>query len=235
MPYPGLDRFEVRMEPLAARENRKFIEQDHVPPTSSPRPLSSAAQAVMDELALRIQTARDRNRAVMVAFGAHAIKNGLGPVLLQLLKHGWITHLATNGAGIIHDWEFAFQGKSCEQVGPMVAQGRFGNWQETGFYLNLALNVGAYEGRGYGEAVGALIQQEGLSIPRPKELEAVVHQELFDSPFRAAAAADLLGVVRRFELDSGWMAIPHPWKQYSVQAGCLRCSSALHRAPDDWT
>ncbi len=221
MPYPRLDRFQIRMEPLAARENRKFIEQDHVAPTSVPRRLSAAAQLVMDELAQRIQAARDKKRPVIVAFGAHAIKNGLGPVLLQLLQGGWITHLATNGAGIIHDWEFAFQGKSCEQVGPMVAQGRFGNWQETGFYLNLALNVGAYEGRGYGEAVGAMIHQEGLSIPRPEELESVVHHELCEDPSRAAAAADLLAVVRRFALEPGWISIPHPWKQYSVQAGAL--------------
>ena len=52
----------------------------------------------------------------MVTFGAHSIKNGLAPVFLQLVEDGWVTHLATNGAGIIHDWEFAFQGKSCEDV-----------------------------------------------------------------------------------------------------------------------
>jgi hypothetical protein len=157
----------------------------------------------------------------MVTFGAHAIKNGLGPVLLQLLQHGWITHLATNGAGIIHDWEFAFQGKSCEHVGPMVTEGRFGNWQETGFYINLALNVGAYEDRGYGESVGAMIHQQGLQIPTTEQLSSVVHDRLREEPQRAAAAADLLAVVQRFELPSGWMSIPHPWKKYSVQAGAF--------------
>ena len=101
----------------------------------------------------------------MITFGAHSIKNGLAPVFLQLVRDGWVTHLATNGAGIIHDWEFAFQGKSCENVELMVRDGKFGNWEETGFYINLALNVGAYEGRGYGESVGAMIQNEGLTIP----------------------------------------------------------------------
>ncbi len=47
----------------------------------------------------------------MLAFGAHTIKNGLGPVLIELISKGWVTHLATNGAGIIHDWEFAYPGK----------------------------------------------------------------------------------------------------------------------------
>ncbi len=105
---------------------------------------------------------------------AHAIKNGLGPVFLGLIERGWLTHLATNGAGVIHDWEFAFQGQSCEHVGPMVAEGQFGNWQETGFNINLAFNIGAFEGRGYGESVGAMIENEGLDVPVDAELEAAV-------------------------------------------------------------
>ncbi len=56
----------------------------------------------------------------------------------------------------------------------MVHVGRFGNWQETGFLINLALNVGAYEGLGYGESVGALIENEGLTIPSPEQLEREV-------------------------------------------------------------
>jgi hypothetical protein len=158
----------------------------------------------------------------MATYGAHAIKNGLGPVLIELMENGWVTHLATNGAGIIHDWEFAFQGASCEHVGPMVYEGRFGNWEETGFYINLALNVGAFAGLGYGESVGALIENEGLTIPSPEELRTFVHEHLDDDPDRAAAAADLLWVGQRFNLSAGWTSIPHPWKQYSVQAGALR-------------
>ncbi len=75
----------------------------------------------------------------------------MAPVLIELLRKGWLTHLATNGAGIIHDWEFAFQGRSSEDVRENVRHGQFGIWEETGFYVNLALIVGAYEGLGYGE------------------------------------------------------------------------------------
>ena len=216
-----LDRFAVRMQPLAARENKKFIEQDHVPPDAPPRPLPDSSQRLLGETVARICEARRNARPVMVTFGAHTIKNGLGPVLLQLLRDGWVTHLATNGAAIIHDWEFAYQGKSCEHVGPMVTEGRFGNWQETGFYINLAINVGAFEGRGYGEAVGAMIQQEGLAIPAAEQLESVVREQLSRDPQQAAAAADLLAIIKRFELSPGWMPIPHPWKAYSVQAGAF--------------
>ena len=89
----------------------------------------------------------------------------------RLIERGWVTHLATNGAGVIHDWEFAFQGASSEDVRQGVERGEFGNWQETGYYINLALNVGAYAGRGYGEAVGAMIQEQGLIIPDPVVLK----------------------------------------------------------------
>ena len=222
MPYRQFDRFAVKMEPLSSRTNKKFIDKDHIRHDAAAQPLPAAATEMIAELAERIQVARREDRPVMITFGAHAIKNGLGPVLLRLLEEDWVTHLATNGAGVIHDWEFAFQGQSCEHVGPMVSEGRFGNWEETGFYINLALNVGAYEGLGYGESVGAMIQNEGLTVPTVEQLESSVRDDLANNPEQAAAAADLLAVTRRFELSSGWMSIPHGWKQYSVQAGAFK-------------
>ena len=222
MPYRQFDRFAVRMEPLASRTNKKFIDQDHIAHDATARPLPAAATDRITELAERIRAARRQDRPVMISFGAHTIKNGLGPVLLHLLAGDWVTHLASNGAGVIHDWEFAFQGESCEHVEPLVKEGRFGNWEETGFYINLALNVGACEGLGYGESVGAMIHNQGLMIPSVEQLEASVGDHLADNPERSAAAADLLAVTRRFELASGWMSIPHGWKQYSVQAGAYR-------------
>ncbi|MGB9625494.1 MAG: hypothetical protein ACPMAQ_11585, partial [Phycisphaerae bacterium] len=201
-----------------ARRNKKEIEEDHVSPDRAPGPLPSEARDIIAEAAGRVRAARRDRRPVMVAFGAHAIKNGLAPVFIRLIEDGWVTHLATNGAGIIHDWEFAYQGRSCEDVEEMVRQGRFGNWQETGFYVNLALNVGSFEGRGYGESVGAFIQNEGLTIPAEQELEAAVADSLRHDPERSAAAADLLGVVRQFALKPGRMAVPHAFKRYSAQA-----------------
>jgi len=231
MPHQQFDRFAVTFEPLSARTNKKTIDADHVDPGIEPDKLSQSAVNLINEAAGRIRSARQSDRAVMVTFGAHAIKNGLGPVLIRLMEGGWLTHLATNGAGVIHDWEFAFQGQSCEHVGPMVKEGRFGNWQETGFTINLALNIGAFEGLGYGESLGAMIQNEGLQIPSVKELQDAVSMNLQDDAERAAAAADLLYIVRRFELDPGWMPIPHPWKRYSVQAGAVRIGVPLTGHP----
>jgi hypothetical protein len=222
MPHEKLDRFKVRMKPLAERDNKIVIERDHVPPTRDPRDSTIRQNAVFQETIERIRAARAAQRPVMLTFGAHTIKNGMGPTLIRLLEEGWVTHTATNGAGIIHDWEFAFQGQSSEDVRVGVARGEFGNWRETGFYINLALNVGAYEGKGYGESVGAMIESEGLDIPSKDDLLGEIADRADPEPERAAAAADLLSIVRRFDLPPGRMEIPHPWKRYSAQAAAYR-------------
>jgi hypothetical protein len=222
MPYPELDRFAIRLEPLAARPSKFAIATRACHPGDPPRALTDPARRALAELAERVHAARQAHKPVMCTFGAHAIKNGLGPVLAALAEKGWLTHLATNGAGIIHDWEFAFQGASCEDVAAMMRDGRFGNWQETGFYLNLAFIVGAYEAKGYGEAIGALIHQNGLTIPSAAELEQQVAARLAADPQSTAAAADLLWAVRRFDLPPGRLAVPHPHPGVSAQAAAYR-------------
>jgi hypothetical protein len=224
MPYPQLDRFSIRMKSLAERKNKKRIEADHVSVSMAPRLLNEHDTRITTEALNRIRAARRAGRPVMLTFGAHTIKNGLAPVLIELMSSGWLTHLATNGAGIIHDWEFAFLGQSSEDVQGGVARGEFGNWQETGFNINLAINIGAMEGKGYGEAVGAMIANDGLRIPAATELEQRVEQMLYTDPGQAGSAAECLAIVKRFNLTSGWLAVPHPWKQYSVQAAAYqRC------------
>jgi len=222
MPYPQFDRFSVAMQPLAARDNKFDFQEKVVLPDREPPPLPSKSQDAIATLAERIRQARDAEKPVMCAFGAHAIKNGLGPVFVKLIEDGWLTHLATNGAGIIHDWEFSYQGKSCEDVQLMVAQGQFGNWEETGFFINLALNIGAYEGKGYGEAVGAMIDEQSLQIPMEEQLEEVVARQLKNEAQLAAAAADLLSIIRKFRLKPGCLEIPHQGRKYSAQANAYR-------------
>lgn len=231
MPFKEFDRFAVKMEPLAARNHKSDIERDHIDPNRAPQQLPAESMAIIEETAVRVRLARESGRPVMITFGAHAIKNGLTLVLQRLIENNWVTHLATNGAGVIHDWEFAFHGKSCEHVGPMVKEGRFGNWQETGFNINLALNVGAYEGRGYGESIGAMIKQEGLQIPSLGELNDAVQSNIGSLPEKSAAAADLAHIVKRFDLPSGWLDIPHPWKRFSVQASAFQHSVPLTGHP----
>lgn len=121
--------------------------------------IETALAGQITRTAAVIRQAREAGKPVMITFGAHLIKNGLAPLLIHLLETGMVTHLATNGAGSIHDWEFAFQGVSSEDVRANVAAGQFGIWEETGRFINLAIALGGYQDLGYGAAVGKLIDQ----------------------------------------------------------------------------
>ena len=223
MPHPQLDRFKLNIKPLSERKDKVYIERDRVLPTAElSHPMNENGARVIAETVERIKRARENGKSRMLTFGAHAIKNCLAPVFIKLMEDGWITHLATNGAGIIHDWEFAFQGHSSEDVRGNVARGQFGVWQETGFYLNLAIIVGAYRGMGYGESVGAFVEREGLDIPSEEALIDEIMDKAATAPKQAAAAADLLTQVRAFELKRGWLPVPHPYKQYGLQSAAYR-------------
>lgn len=222
MPPEFFDRRRLKFRPLSERKNKVDIERDHVAADSAPAALSDAATCGVAETAERLKRARDTGAARILAFGAHTIKNGLSPVLIRLIEEGWVTHLATNGAGIIHDWEFAYLGESSEDVRENLATGAFGAWEETGFYLNLAINLGAFDGLGYGESVGRMIQEEVLSIPSEETLERAMREGRAGEGGRAAAAADLLEVVADFGIDPGPMAVAHPFKRFSIQAAAYR-------------
>jgi len=224
MPYDQLDRRRLTLRPLGERTNRVVIERDAVRPGQEPGELSESAEAVVVEAARRVKAAREAGRPVVIAFGAHAIKNGLGPVLIHMMERGWLTHLATNGAGIIHDWELAYLGESSEHVAENVATGTFGAWEETGYYLNLALLVGAYRGLGYGESIGAMIEDQVLEVPPREHLVQEARGDLRERPVpeRAAAAADLLWAMDRFEVPAGRVTVPHPYRRYSPQATAYR-------------
>jgi hypothetical protein len=223
MPYPQFDRTQLKIHPLAERENKVYADRDLVMP-GTPAALSAAAGDVLSWTVGRIKAARAEGRPVVLAFGAHTIKNGLGPVLIELIQRGWVQHLATNGAGIIHDWELAFQGQTSENVAENTAKGCFGIWAETGYHLNLAIALGAYDGFGYGESVGRLIADEQHLVPSPECLNADLRDagESAAAAAKAAAAADLLALTMRFDIRSGHHPVKHPWKEISVQAAAYQ-------------
>ncbi len=217
------DRMTLSTRPLAERVNKLDFERDRVDPEIYVPHLTPVAREDVIRAAAEIRKVRACGAPAILAFGAHAIKNGLSPVMVRLMQGGWITHFATNGAGVIHDWEFAFQGLSGEDVKRYVDEGQFGLWEETGAYLNLAIAVGAYQGLGYGEAVGAFVSSDGLFIPCGDELDAAISAgacgEADEAALaRAAAAADLKGLLIRLRARPGFMRVDHPYKASGLQA-----------------
>ena len=138
-----IDLSKLKVYPLTERDSMASVEEILVDPANKPRALSDANQKQVAQCAANIRTARERGACVMYIYGAHLIKNGANQLLDALMDGGWITHLATNGAGVIHDWEWAYHGRSTESVRANVATGTFGTWEETGRYLHLAVLVGA--------------------------------------------------------------------------------------------
>lgn len=224
-----LDRRLLRMSPLAERKHELNIEQIAIHPGDPAPPLPEKQAAQVMAAAERIASARRADRPVMLTYGAHLIKNGLGPVVIHLMREGWITHAATNGAGSIHDWEFAFAGMSSEDVRVNAARGKFGAWEETGRNINLALAVGSLADLGYGWSVGKMITEDGLPIPSEDELRAgiagITPGQV--SSEQLGALSDMLYLVSNFGLPPGWMEVSHRFKQYSVQCAAFQSGVPL--------
>jgi len=219
-----LPRQQIRVRPLAERESQLSIERIAVSPDGAPPVLEPRETEQVARLVERIRAARAAGRPVMLTYGAHLIKNGLGPVVIRLLERGWVTHVATNGAGSIHDWEFAYLGRSSEDVRTNTACGQFGTWDETGRYINLALAVGGLDDLGYGWSVGKMITEEGLALPGREVVREAIALAAAQpvATERLGALADLLTLITTFDLPVGHLDIPHAYKQYSVQHAAYR-------------
>ncbi len=112
-----------------------------------------------------IARAHRRGRPVILGMGAHPVKVGLNPVLVDLMERGIVTAVAMNGAVIIHDFELALMGQTSEEVEDEIDAGRFGMAEETGRMLNEAIVRGTKEGQGIGEAVGHYINRHKGECP----------------------------------------------------------------------
>lgn len=118
---------------------------------------SYLAASDLKAIAESIVKARHNDRPVILGMGAHPIKVGLSPVIIDLMKRGIITAIATNGACIIHDFEMSLIGKTSEDVASELCNGRFGMARETAKELNRAIRTGVSRGYGIGRSVGEYI------------------------------------------------------------------------------
>jgi hypothetical protein len=137
-----------------------------------------------------VEAHRER-KPVLLMFGAHVIKVGLSPLLLDLLKRKVVTAIAMNGAGAIHDFELAFMGCTSEDVAAALADGSFGMAQETHAYINQAIRDGAKRGWGLGQSVGAMIHKRRLPYRR-LSLLAACHELGVPATVHVAIGTDII-------------------------------------------
>jgi len=117
------------------------------------------------ELAKAIVEAKKGKRGIMVGMGAHVIKVGLSPILIDLMENGFITSIASNGACLVHDLEIALEGKTSEDVEKHLKDGSFGVAKETGETINKASLLCLQEDIGLGEAMGRVMAEIPLKYP----------------------------------------------------------------------
>lgn len=119
---------------------------ENLPNILAAKDLKNIAHAVVD--------AQKKNRAIIIGLGGHVIKCGLAPILIDLMKRGFVTAFAMNGSGAIHDFEIALAGFTSEDVDSSLGKGDFGMAEETGQVINEASYLAAKENIGFGEALG---------------------------------------------------------------------------------
>jgi len=215
-----IDLAKVKVYPLSERKSLSSIDKLLVDPNRPAQPCSPEISATIADCAQRIQSARKRDASVILIYGAHLIKNGAMPIVISLIESGWVTHLATNGAGTIHDWELSFLGRTEESVRDNVAMGTYGTWDETGRFNHLALLAGALNGEGYGRSLGRFIVENGVTLPSVETLE----QSLRDQPAHplSPARAELLQTMLVHKIPAGRIEVKHQWVDTCILAEAFR-------------
>ena len=162
--YEDFDLSAVKTYPLASRKS-KASASDFAAPYKPGTGVAGLVETMPSILAgadfkavvAALRAARDGGQGIIWGIGAHVLKTGLAPVLIDLMERGYIGALAMNGAGIIHDFELARSGATSEDVDEALGPGRFGMAEETGRELNAAINEGVANGLGLGQAVVAYL------------------------------------------------------------------------------
>lgn len=155
--YEQFDRSRLVIQPLADRTSDLQLEhwlrlEDETPPFEHPQ---------LHTLARRIGLARQRGAARILMMGAHVIRAGVSRHIIDLMERGFLSHIALNGAGVIHDYELARAGATTESVARYIQTGEFGLWRETG-ELNDWIREAAAGGFGLGEYVGKRILESAF-------------------------------------------------------------------------
>ena len=177
-----IDFSKIKTYPIAQRKNLVKL-KDLISPKASPPPFDNPD---LREVAERIVEARKKGRPVLWMMGAHVIKSGLSLIVIDLMRRGVITHVASNGAVTIHDFEIALIGETSEDVATSIEDGTFGMAEETGLLMNLAVQRGVHDGLGYGESLGRMIAEDERF--KFKEYSVLYHAYKLGIPFTVHVA-----------------------------------------------
>jgi len=161
--YDVFDPNRISTYPLSTRTNKVTL-KDLVSPAdidSLAIELPDKTCACLETIARAIVSARRDDKPVIFFTGAHLIKNGLGPLLIDLVNRGLVTLVAGNGATAIHDFELALIGQTSEHVPDALGKGQFGMAYEFA-YINGALSIGNEQKLGYGESLGKMLCDENF-------------------------------------------------------------------------
>jgi len=164
--FEPLDISKLATYPLASRQS-KVTTAEFASPLNENKTVKDFLDSLPNILAARdlrelanlILLAKQQERAIIVGLGGHVIKTGLAPLLIDLMKRGFITAFALNGSAMIHDFEIALVGATSEDVDAALGSGAFGMAEETGTTINDAINIGASEELGMGESVAQHIAE----------------------------------------------------------------------------
>ena len=152
-----IDFRQIRTFPIAERKNKFSIDRMLVPGHRPSREVPG-----ISPLADRIKHGRDSGGLIIAMLGGAVIKEGCSLLLIDLMKKGWIHHVAGNGSVSIHDFELALTGETSEDVPDGLLQGSFGMAEETGAMMNRAINKAAAEKCGYGAGIAGMIRDKDL-------------------------------------------------------------------------
>jgi hypothetical protein len=191
-------REKLKTYPIHSRKSK--VQAAHFAKVLSPDgAFSSFVESLPDILAAKdfkdflqiMKKAKAGQKVIVFAMGAHVIKVGLNPVIIKLMEEGWITALALNGAGIIHDFEISLVGHTSEDVGDNIKDGRFGMADETGEFLNTAINAAKDKEIGLGETVGSYIEGSGFAHKNLSIL-AAAHRMGIPTTVHVAIGTDII-------------------------------------------
>jgi hypothetical protein len=197
--YPALDTSLIRTVPVARRPNKVSARDFAQPPRgdrsfgtfldSLPHILQAGSfLAVVEAVADSVRT----GRGVLWMLGGHVVKTGLAPVLIDLMERGAITHIATNGSAVIHDYEVTRWGGTSEDVEAGLADGTFGMAEETGREMNDAIRRGADLGLGLGESLAAALDAHRDNVAADNSLLLAARRLGIGFTVHAAIGAEII-------------------------------------------